>query len=74
MGKGWVGGWVINWTGGDRELDKTLSVASDNNEEVWTMIILLRLEAIMVIVSTDQKLIGDAGRYYNHKFNEQELL
>ena len=34
MGEGWVGGFEINWTGGDRELDKTLSVASDNNEEV----------------------------------------
>ena len=47
-------GRVSNRRGGDRELDKNLIVASDNNEELGTMIIVLRLEAVMVILTTDQ--------------------
>ena len=40
-------GRVSNRRGGDSKLDKNWSVASDNNEEVGSMIIVLRLEAVM---------------------------
>ena len=39
-----------------------------NNEEASTMMIVLRLEVLMVLFSTDQKFVKDAGRHYKYKF------
>ena len=33
------------------------------------MTIVLRLVVVLVLFSTDQKLMEDAGRFCNHKFN-----
>ena len=34
------------------------------------MTIVLRLEVVLVILSTDQILMEDAGRFCNHKFDK----
>ena len=39
-----------------------------NNEELSTMMIVLRLEVLMVSFSMDQKFVKDAGRHYKYKF------